>query len=88
MLKRKARSFREKFKRGPFGNKTNATSNQGSTISRTVSISGRDDKSRGSIRGSTPDKEPDPSGRAIRPTVLAEDKTQLIMEPMHPVGVL
>lgn len=86
MLK-KARSFREKIRKGAFNSKaTNSASNLKSALARSLSISGRDDKKQGSTKAATPETESKPTSVTGRPTSLADDRSQLLAEPLHPVS--
>lgn len=82
MLK-KARSFREKFKKGALNKASSSSSNIKSTLARNLSVSGRENKKKDNVQA----KEPKPAN-ASRPTSLADDRSQLIRaEPVHPVSV-
>ena len=92
MLK-KAKSFREKFKRNALNRASASTSALRATLARNLSMTGKDRK-RG--EGGTPDKQNGEngseatSGGATRPTRLCQDEKSLSLlnsEPViHPVS--
>ena len=89
MLK-KAKSFREKFRRGALNRASASTSALRATLARSLSITGKDRK-RGDA--GTPDKQTENgevAGGGTRPTKLCPDEKSLSLlnaESVHPVRV-
>jgi len=79
MLK-KAKSFKEKFKKGALNKASTSSSTLRATLARNLSISGRDKKRNSNESGDK--KAPQP----VRPTTLEDEKTQLVPEFVHPVS--